>query len=256
MFDRERHFRGYRGFGVCRDIARINELAHARRERPIGFMARPEPPATGNGGALAHPGPVEATPADTKAAASPSPSAEEAQGVPARPPSVAPAANVVLFRPGMSEPKTPSLSPVERRAFRELAQELTARLQGGRDHSVADSTANTLPAAGVPAESAETSLTPPNAEPVAPELADAAPAAAEVSSALVSATMQQAAESPVVAEVDAAKVQASDQEQGQRSEFNGKPRPPSSRCCSTAFRSACCSTETTRFFTPIVISLN
>ena len=45
VFDRERHFRGYRGFGVCRDIARINQLAHARRERPIGFIARPEPPA-------------------------------------------------------------------------------------------------------------------------------------------------------------------------------------------------------------------
>ena len=228
VFDRERHFRGYRGFGVCRDIARINELAHARRERPIGFMARPEPPATGNGGALAHPGPVEATAADTKAAVSPSPSAEEAQGVrpPQRPPlGAAPAANVVLFRPGMSEPKTPSLSPVERRAFRELAQELTARLQGGRDHSVADSMANTLPAAGVPTEFAETSLTPPNAEPIAPELADAAPAAAEVSSALVSATVQQAAESPVVAEVDAAKVQASDQERRSEIEVQRQAAP-------------------------------
>ena len=44
VFDRERDFRGYRGFGVCRDIARINQLARARRERPIGFMARPEAP--------------------------------------------------------------------------------------------------------------------------------------------------------------------------------------------------------------------
>ena len=46
VFDRDRSFRGYRGFGVCRDIDRINELARARRERPIGFMAAPaaEPP--------------------------------------------------------------------------------------------------------------------------------------------------------------------------------------------------------------------
>ena len=36
------NFRGYRGFGVCRDIARINQLARARRERPIGFMPPPE----------------------------------------------------------------------------------------------------------------------------------------------------------------------------------------------------------------------
>ena len=42
VFDRDRSFRGYRGFGVCRDIARINQLARARRERPIGFMPAPE----------------------------------------------------------------------------------------------------------------------------------------------------------------------------------------------------------------------
>ena len=27
VFDRDRNFRGYRGFGVCRDVARINELS-------------------------------------------------------------------------------------------------------------------------------------------------------------------------------------------------------------------------------------
>ena len=31
VFDRDRNFRGYRGFGVCRDVARINELTQARR---------------------------------------------------------------------------------------------------------------------------------------------------------------------------------------------------------------------------------
>src|SRR5215472_17825114 len=51
VFDRDRSFRGYRGFGVCRDVARINELAKARRERPIGFVAAPQPPEE----ASAHP---------------------------------------------------------------------------------------------------------------------------------------------------------------------------------------------------------
>ena len=38
------------------------------------------------------------------------------------------------FRQGTPpEPKTPTLSPVERKAFRELAQELTARLRGVRE---------------------------------------------------------------------------------------------------------------------------
>src|SRR5262249_3632118 len=40
-------------------------------------------------------------------------------------------ANVVPFRPAIVEPKSvPSLTPIERRAFRELAQELTSRLRG------------------------------------------------------------------------------------------------------------------------------
>jgi len=45
VFDRARAFRGYRGFGVCRDIARINQLLRARRERPMGFMPAPDSPA-------------------------------------------------------------------------------------------------------------------------------------------------------------------------------------------------------------------
>jgi signal transduction histidine kinase/PAS domain-containing protein len=114
VFDRDRSFRGYRGFGVCRDIARINQLARARRERPIGFM--PAPDAEG-----------------TAAAAAQSLAAAETAARPERPAlNIAPAAaNVVPFRQApAAEPKPPTLSPVERRAFRELAQELNARLRG------------------------------------------------------------------------------------------------------------------------------
>ena len=205
VFDRERHFRGYRGFGVCRDIARINQLAHARRERPIGFIARPEPPAETDRAISAPPleagadtraeAPLAPTTeeadtraeapsaptteqAETRAEAPPAPTAEEADSeIAPHPqrlfPSVAPAANVVLFRPGTSEPKAPSLSPVERRAFRELAQELTARLQGGRDASAAGSVANSLPAETIPAEPAEAALVLPAAQTVPSESAAA-----------------------------------------------------------------------------------
>jgi signal transduction histidine kinase len=129
VFDRERSFRGYRGFGVCRDIDRINQLARVRRERPLGFMPAPEAP----------PPPVEETipqppqePAPAAAAASPEPAIPAEQPAPIAHPS---AANVVPFRSGPApEPKAaPMLSPVERRAFRELAQELTARLRGAPD---------------------------------------------------------------------------------------------------------------------------
>ena len=128
VFDREREFRGYRGFGVCRDITRINQLARARRERPIGFMAPPQP----------HPESEGAIVADAKPVVAPQAVAEAAETAPRATPDVAPAAaNVVPFRPTPPEPKAPSLSPVERKAFRDLAQELTARLQGGHEAPVA-----------------------------------------------------------------------------------------------------------------------
>ena len=92
VFDRDRSFRGYRGFGVCRDLARLAALAQSR----LGVAT--EPPAT---------------------------EAEE--------PSVGPSPteNVVPL-PASSPPevKAPSLSPVERHAFHELARRLTERLSG------------------------------------------------------------------------------------------------------------------------------
>ncbi len=59
------------------------------------------------------------------------------------------AANVVPFRAGAApEPKAPTLSPVERKAFRELAQELTARLHGVREDLAEANRAGVLPAGG------------------------------------------------------------------------------------------------------------
>jgi signal transduction histidine kinase len=150
VFDRERQFRGYRGFGVCRDLDRINHLARARRERPIGFMAPPdavgeEAPAI----AVEPERPIapESAPGENAASAAPNePVAiapkEPDRDAPARPERasikvVPAAANVVPFRASTPpETKVPALSPVERKAFRELAEELTARLQGGREDLV------------------------------------------------------------------------------------------------------------------------
>jgi signal transduction histidine kinase len=103
VFDRDRSFRGYRGFGVCRDLARINGLGS---------------PALVDGGA---PTPLR----DGAAVGVPDQAATALSTDPAL-------ANVVPFRPAAPvEPKTaPSLTPIERRAFRELAQELTSRLRG------------------------------------------------------------------------------------------------------------------------------
>jgi signal transduction histidine kinase len=136
VFDRDRNFRGYRGFGVCRDIARLNQLAHARREHPIGFM----PPLAAREDESAVPSRTRARIAEAAASAIAAQVAAATAGAALReerpaadvaPAAVAPAAaNVVPFRTGApAEAKTPSLSPVERRAFRELAQELAARLR-------------------------------------------------------------------------------------------------------------------------------
>ncbi|MGA8498015.1 MAG: ATP-binding protein [Xanthobacteraceae bacterium] len=171
VFDRDRSFRGYRGFGVCRDIARINQLARARRERPIGFMPAPETD-------------------DTAPLAPQSPAAAEAAKPPERAAqTMAPAAaNVVPFRQAPPvEPKAPTLSPVERRAFRELAQELNARLRG-----TPESRAAAEP--GVEGALAE-----------APKPPDqAAESAASLSSSEVPPLRADAPESPVAAEAVAA----------------------------------------------------
>jgi signal transduction histidine kinase/PAS domain-containing protein len=137
VFDRDRIFRGYRGFGVCRDIGRLNQLVRARRVRPLGFTPAPAPatPDGGDDAAAAQNAAGAVTPVTTP---EPSPASERAEPAPepalpsVRPPAaeVAAAGNVVLFRSSAGESKVPSLSPVERSAFRELAQELTARLNG------------------------------------------------------------------------------------------------------------------------------
>jgi PAS domain S-box-containing protein len=163
VFDRDRKFRGYRGFGVCRDLARINQLARARRDQPTGFQPALELPQPKEEAAGAAPMAVPASaavPENPQSAAAAEPAMETAAAVlpPAeRPaPAVAPAsANVVPFRPSApAEPKVaPALSPVERRAFRELAQELTARLRAPEQAPFADGSG----AAALPAEAVEAS---------------------------------------------------------------------------------------------------
>jgi PAS domain-containing protein len=139
VFDRDREFRGYRGFGVCRDVERINALARERRERPADVAPAPQPPPQPAETVTPAPAPTPAPPdkaAQTASVNAPDESDAERPTISA----VSGAANVVPFRQNQpSEPKTPpALSPIERRAFRELAQELTARLRGSPETAVED----------------------------------------------------------------------------------------------------------------------
>jgi signal transduction histidine kinase len=90
VFDRDRSYRGYRGFGVCRDVARLAALAAARRAAPKGTATE-----------VTTEGTTEAT---TEAGA-----------------------NVVPLHPA-GRPVAPALSPVERSAFQELTRQLHERL--------------------------------------------------------------------------------------------------------------------------------
>jgi PAS domain S-box-containing protein len=120
VFDRERNFLGYRGFGMCRNTARISELAQLRRDQRA--TQTPEPDAL----------PADAAPvpkSDTKSVSEPRyepPVLREERPVLAV---VPPVENVLPFRSSAPVEKSPSLTPVERKAFRELASKLTARLR-------------------------------------------------------------------------------------------------------------------------------
>ncbi|MDQ2954520.1 MAG: ATP-binding protein, partial [Pseudomonadota bacterium] len=102
IYDRERVYRGYRGFGVCRDVARIAALMAQRSAESMNDDQRARAAAPKHAGK----GEVE----------------RPALSV------VAQAANVVPFRATQTDNSSATLSPVERNAFDELARKLGERL--------------------------------------------------------------------------------------------------------------------------------
>jgi PAS domain S-box-containing protein len=102
IYDRERAYRGYRGFGVCRDVARISALVAQRSPVPLNDD---QPTRTA--------APKHAAKAEVE---------RPALSL------VAQAANVVPFRTSQADSNTATLSPIERNAFDELARKLSERL--------------------------------------------------------------------------------------------------------------------------------
>jgi len=101
VFDGSRAFAGYRGFGVCRDLPRLTQLARARRSGNAAPAARLADMPLGE----IDP-PPETAPDDDI---------------------VASTVNVVPFP--TSESRAPMLTQVEHHAFHELARQLSDRLQ-------------------------------------------------------------------------------------------------------------------------------
>jgi PAS domain S-box-containing protein len=184
VFDRDRKFAGYRGFGVCRDLDALARLAAQRRHEISHKSSTPRPlsadivqagpagdspesdlsadPSVKPSASPELPGPVlpensPQTDLDMPVETPKDPSAETSpEALPE------PAKNVLPFRP-VGEAKPPALTPVENSAFNELARQLSARLDN--DNGSAETT---------PPEATET-VVEPAAAPVTSEPANDAP---------------------------------------------------------------------------------
>ncbi len=156
IFDDNRLFSGYRGFGVCRDVTRLEELVRMRAAaavyqppaQPAAQAEQPQQPAQ-TPPASAPPSPpadlrLQVTqtpplattttpptpmppPAPSAPPSSPMPPAAQTPSTPERPTLtvVPPSKNVVPFR---SSAPSPGLTAVERKAFHEIARQLSSRL--------------------------------------------------------------------------------------------------------------------------------
>ncbi|MCZ7658821.1 MAG: PAS domain S-box protein [Xanthobacteraceae bacterium] len=118
-FDRTRAFLGYRGFGVCRDIARFADVIAARGGASATPAAEPPPPA-----------PEETVPVPTAEAgetetreAAPAPEERAAEARPMLT-VVPPVQNVVPFRTAAPADRRPTLTAVEHSAFKQIAEAL------------------------------------------------------------------------------------------------------------------------------------
>ncbi len=180
--DRDGNFRGYRGFGVCRDLDGLNRLADMRRSDPD----LPPPRALSADSA-----PAEASPAAPSAAAASAPDTTDLadpQPAPAdpRPPTdpetpVDTPKNVLPFRQA-NDPRSPALTPVENSAFNELARQLSARLENEAPDLIGDAAASEESAEpeAVESETSDATIaeTPSESEPASNAAADPLSAAA------------------------------------------------------------------------------
>lgn len=147
VYDGERNFAGFRGFGVCRDLDGLNRLEALRRyellvdppapHEPAAEIAEPEPEAEAPPPPIEPPAPdpepepVTELPDPTNDANSHPTDPETSVETPSET-SLETPANVVPFRPH-GDSRSPTLTPVENSAFNELARQLSERLERERE---------------------------------------------------------------------------------------------------------------------------
>jgi len=158
VFDRNNNFAGYRGFGICRDLDGLARLVALRRYE----LSHPPPAPQALSADIVTARIVrevhdpDAEPASSAIPEDPAPIVSETSQPTDSKATVETPANVVPFRP-IGDAKSPALTPVENRAFNELARQLAERLE--RSKPVLPSPANpdktVDPIAGEPPEAVE-----------------------------------------------------------------------------------------------------
>jgi PAS domain S-box-containing protein len=154
--DGEAQFAGYRGFGVCRDVAGLARLELLRKRGISISPPNPQSPSSDNlVTSEAEPARASETAEDVVAENSLQtdldtavdtlePLAPTSPELPAEMPAATPD-NVLPFRPA-AETKSPALTPVENSAFNELARQLSARLDNGDNDEASAAAAVESPA--------------------------------------------------------------------------------------------------------------
>jgi PAS domain S-box-containing protein len=164
IYDASRNFAGYRGFGVCRDLDGLTRLASLRRHELTG-----DPPPQALSSDIVGEDPaknIAVEPAASDGAAAPTidpasdtPEIQQQTDLETAVETPKEAIkemlkNVLPFRP-ISEPKSPSLTPVENSAFNELARQLSARLDSENGAPAAPESPATIEPAIDPSASSE-----------------------------------------------------------------------------------------------------
>jgi PAS domain S-box-containing protein len=130
IYDLNRNFAGYRGFGVCRDLDGLTRLAELRRYELFDDPAPPGPPEVPTATSSSPPQSSDPTTVATSPPTdleTPVETLVETPKETSKETSKEMLRNVLPFRP-LGEPKSPALTPVENSAFNELARQLSARL--------------------------------------------------------------------------------------------------------------------------------
>ncbi|AMA56018.1 PAS domain-containing protein [Bradyrhizobium sp. CCGE-LA001] len=150
VFDSERKFAGFKGFGVCRDLDGLNRLEALRRFEARSMQSaqpsaaadvvepEPEPLAEASPPPPIVPPEPTSEPSPEPVAELPEPASEPTSHPTELDTPVETPPNVVPFRPHGDPQRSPTLTPVENSAFNELARQLSERLERDRETIAAD----------------------------------------------------------------------------------------------------------------------